>query len=177
VVSSTRIYFIEHDSILVSSSIPSVTLSLNNRQYLNKKLEELGLWQEKKIFIHNTIKPAFFTVKKLNIQIVNREQEFGKVVLKSNPGIVAYSYGAVVNPQTEVLTITLFVHNAIQTESKRDEQYSGLLLYSLFDVTHVAKDEGEIDDIDRLRENFMKSFFSDIKNDSNKFAFLKIKTK
>jgi hypothetical protein len=177
VVSLGRMYLADQGKFSFSSKVPALEISLQSPQYLDKKLVELGFWQKDKIFIHNTVKPTFFTAKKLHVEIVNGEQQFGHVILRTNPGVMAYSYNATMDQNTGVFTISLSVNSAVQTDAIRSEQYSGLLLSALFDLTHVAKDESELDSIEAQHTSYVDTFFKEVKSDAKQSIFLKVDKK
>jgi hypothetical protein len=174
VVSLGRMYLADQGKLSFSSNIPSLQITLKNQEYLEKKLEAYGFWKENKIFIHNTVKPTFYTAKKLHVVLVDADQTFGKTELQNNPGIAASSYGISIDRATGIATLSLFLNSAVQTDSLRDMQYSALLLTSIYDLTHVAQDESELDALNKSRVDVLLNFIKEAKADPNKSVFLKV---
>lgn len=159
--------FIKH-SITINTVVPSSSATFTNKRYLDDKLNELGFWNvENVIFRDKFIRKV--SVDRLNIELTNKPQSWGKNVDASENPVTLYSYGQRYDAQNKLMKLTIHVNPVLSTEKSPDESYSYSILLAIFDLTQPTEDTLT------ERENKLKKFLDDFFKDSSNNSFVKFK--
>lgn len=122
--------------ITVSSTIPTFQPKIINEKYLEKKLEERGFWKPLGV---NLYKKSITktTVKKLHFILTDTPQPVQIQVEKNGKNEkVILSYSQQFDSSTQVMTLYLQEDRAFGKSQSREVVYTGLMLYTIFDLTY-----------------------------------------
>lgn len=138
-------YFIYHPSstaadpsgkISVTSTIVGVKPKIVNLSYLNSKLEDRRFWSNSRVNLYkSSVQKA--TVKKLRFVLTDKPQPILIQAEKQQNKLRAImSYSQEYNANTKEMTITIQEDRLINKAYSRERIFSGLILYSIFDLTY-----------------------------------------
>lgn len=122
------------DKIQASSTIPNIGITLSNQPLLEKKLEELGFWKEKRVRIYTPDKVIRATIKSLHIQIVDKPQSYGQLISSVSEDKILYSYGQSFDSTKGKMVLSIYIDPSFQPEKSLDSKFSNVILFSLFDL-------------------------------------------
>lgn len=124
-------------SITIATSLPKIKAELINKLYLDKKLDEAGFWQTNKVWDYGM--STFVTVSKLEINLTDQEQKYGKVKAYYSKWITLYSFGQKYDPTSQTMRLNIHTDPILKTEDPVDYGFSANILASIFDITHISK--------------------------------------
>lgn len=156
--------------LTISSSIPNKRAEFSNKSYLNKKLDELGFWENGAVRLYTKTKVDRITVESLHIDIVDKPQKWGQRSDSKSGEDILYSYGQEYDPKNQRMTLSIHMNPSFKSEKSLESRYSGMVLFSLFDLVqpYPTKDHFAY----RKKASL---FLSDFSNDILKNNFISIK--
>ena len=124
------------DRISLSSAIATVHPKLANIKYLQKKLEERTFWKPLKV---NLYKKGVTKVTVRNIHFILTDEP-QPIIIQSrkikNINKVEMSYSQKFDTSSQTMTIYLHGDQTLNKEYSPEYIYTGLVLYSIFDLTY-----------------------------------------
>lgn len=137
-------------SVSVSSEVPSFTVSISNKKYLDTKLEESGLWSK---LLENKYK-----VEHLQIILTDVPQAMGEVLTSEDNQTTLTSYSYRFDYVRNRLTLTVQTNLKAQNSDSPDFLYSYSTLFAIFDLTSSSSIRSDSES-NLLLEKYMQDFF------------------
>lgn len=148
-------------TVSVSSEIPSFTVSLSNKKYLDKKLEESGLWSK---LLENK-----YSVEHLQIILTDVPQEMDVVMAAEDNQATLTSHSYRYDNVGKNLTLTVQANLKAQNSESPDFLYSHSTLFAIFNLTNSSSIRSDSES-DLLMAKYMQDFFKNSPNSN----FLKV---
>lgn len=120
--------------IHITSTIPGMGITISSSSFLEKKLEALGFWNDKRVRIYTPDKIDRATIKSLRIQIVDKPQSYGQLISSVSEDKILYSYGQTFDSINSEMVLYIHIDPSFQPKKSLDSKYSNVILFSLFDL-------------------------------------------
>jgi len=131
------------EKIFVISDIGNFGVNISDNGFLSNTLTELSFWEKNRValFTPKGLQRRMVTSKSLEIHLTDVEQPLGQVVSTNEDGTdyMYQSFGMDYKDSDARIILYVYVHpDIVNTENSFDlaKRFSGLILSSLFDITH-----------------------------------------
>lgn len=142
-------------SVSVSSEIPSFTVSISNKKYLDKKLEESGLWSN---LLENK-----YSVEHLQVILTDVPQAMDVVMASEDSQATLTSHSYRYDNVGKKLTLTVQANLKAQNSESPDFLYSHSTLFAIFNLTNTSSMRSDSES-DLLLAKYMRDFFQNSPN-------------
>ena len=151
-------------SVTVTSTIPQTKASIANKEYLDKKLDEINFWDENRINLFNK-RLTKVTVSRIEFELTDKPQSLGARSDTGKTEDTLYSYGQQFNESSGVMKIIIHLNPVFQPTASLDQRYSGVALLALFDLAQDYPRKSD-EEYNRALKNFTIELYENPKTTS-----------